>query len=144
MTPFDPRLPIIAAEARANPDAGIIAIKKRRRMSRKKRKGTYDRKTCLIYGLAADDGRIRYVGQTRMTLKRRLAYHFKNCHKSNSAVNRWLRGAKGVEIALLDDNGTWDVSEILWIDRLRSQGVDLLNQTRGGTDTIHSVRRETA
>lgn len=139
MTPFDPRLPIIAAEAQS-----YVPISKRRRMSRKKRAGTYDRKTCLVYGMAADDGRIRYVGQTRMTLNRRLAYHFKNSTESNSLVNRWLRGAKGVDIILLDDNATWDVSEILWIERLRLQGADLLNQTRGGADTIHAVRRETA
>lgn len=113
-----------------------------KRKSRKQRAGRYDRKLCSVYGLMDGFGKIRYIGQTRSTLARRLELHFKDADKSNSPVNRWLRGSYGVQIFMIDSNATWDVSEILYIDRYRREGHDLLNVLRGGTDTIHAVGRE--
>src|SRR3546814_15365698 len=68
-----------------------------RRMSRRKR-GNYDKKMCFVYGLQDGFGAIRYVGQTRCSLDRRLRLHLRDCDKSNSPVNQWLRGALNVEI----------------------------------------------
>lgn len=114
---------------------------KLRRMSRKKR-GRYDRKLCFVYGLLDATGQIRYVGQTRTSLAKRLERHFTDALKANSPVCKWLRQTRDVQIFMIDSNATWDVSEILWIDRYRRDGHDLLNVVRGGTDTVHAVKRE--
>jgi hypothetical protein len=116
--------------------------KKLRRMSRKKR-GRYDRKLCFVYGLLDATGQIRYIGQTRTSLAKRLERHFADAPKGSSPVCKWLRQARDVQIFMIDSNATWDVSEILWIDRYRRGGHELLNVVRGGTDTVHAVMRET-
>lgn len=114
---------------------------KLRRMSRKSR-GRYDRKLCFVYGLIDGFGKIRYVGQTRTSLAKRLERHFADAEKANSPVCRWIRSTPGIQIFMIDSNATWDVSEILWIDRYKRDGHDLVNVVRGGNDTIHAVRRE--
>lgn len=113
-----------------------------RRKSKRQRAGKYDRKMCFVYGLIDGFGKVRYIGQTKTTLKRRLALHFKSAEKDNSPVCRWIRSTHGVEIFMIDSNATWDVSEILYIDQYRRAGHELLNVTRGGHDTIHAVQRE--
>lgn len=114
-----------------------------RRMSRKKR-GRYDRKLCFVYGLIDGFGRVRYIGQTRCSLGRRLKLHLKDADRYDSPVCRWLREALDVQIFMIDSNATWDVSEILWIDRYRREGHDLTNVLRGGQDTLAAVQRESA
>lgn len=58
----------------------------------------------------------------------------------------WLAGEimakRPVSISEVDSNATWNVSEILWIERYRQLGIDLLNVTRGGPDTVSDMRRE--
>lgn len=120
-----------------------IAPNKLRRMSRKRRaKIGYDKKLCHVYGLRDAFGRIGYVGQTRIDLKRRLRLHFRDAEKGKTPVNKWINSTMGVEIFMIDSNATWDVSEILWIDRYRREGHDLCNVLRGGGDTIHAIKRE--
>lgn len=112
-------------------------------MSRKKRaRHGYDKRKCFVYGLIDGYGAIRYIGQTRSDLQRRLALHLKDCRKSDSPVNVWLRGALDVNIFMIDSNATWDVSEILYIDRYRREGHELTNVLRGGSDTLDAVKRE--
>lgn len=112
--------------------------KKKRRF--KKRKS--DKKLCSVYGLADSEGVVRYIGQTQITLERRYKFHIKDAlEKPERKLGAWLL-AERRQIVLLDGNATWDVSEIIAIDRARQAGADLFNQLRGGTDTIHAVRRE--
>lgn len=115
-------------------------------LSRKSRKYRsrfgYDKKLCYVYGLRDSSGRVGYVGQTRTTLEKRLKRHFANAVGGKSKVHRWINGSMGVEIFMIDSNATWDVSEILWIDRYRREGHELANTVRGGSDTIHAMNRE--
>ena len=102
------------------------------------------KKFCYVYALVDSEGNVRYIGQTRMALRARRAFHVKGCRqRPDSKLSIWFM-AKNPDIIMLDENATWDVSEILWIDHYRRQGANLLNILRGGQDTIHSVRREGA
>ena len=64
------------------------------------------------------------------------------------AIGRFREGMKsGVvqpKLIVIDPNATWDVSEILYIERFRASGHDLLNVTRGGMDGIGNIVRELA
>ena len=120
-----------------------IPAKTLRKMSRKWRRNYgYDKGKCFVYGLMDGYGSIRYIGQTRNALDVRLKHHRKDCWKSSSTVSLWLRGALDVEIFMIDSNATWDVSEILYIDRYRREGHDLTNILRGGADTFSAAKRE--
>lgn len=115
-------------------------------LSRKSRKFRarygYDRKLCYVYGLMDGSGKIGYIGQTRLDLRKRLGWHFKDAAKNKTPLHRWINSSAGVEIFMIDSNATWDVSEILWIDRYRREGHALANVLRGGTDTVAAVKRE--
>jgi len=111
---------------------------KRHKRKMHKRRGA---SWCLVYGLydPRDEAKaIRYVGQTRNS-KVRLAYHLKNARDGKAGrVLAWIRelldaGVAPV-LAVLDGDGAWDVSEIIWIERLRVGEADLLNVLRGGCD----------
>lgn len=93
---------------------------------------------CFVYTLSETrDGLPRYVGQTRTSLDARLRNHLKEAvdrtsqGRSLSPVQRWIialldAGSLPV-IRMLEDAGTWDISEAVWIDRYSRQGLDLLN-----------------
>lgn len=81
---------------------------------------------------------IRYIGQTRNSLER-LKYHLRDAQDGRrSALADWMRSViksgHEVKLIVLDDDATWDVSEILWIERVRLSGAPLLNKLRGGND----------
>lgn len=99
---------------------------------------------CIVYGLAGADGVVRYVGQTRTDLETRLNYHKRNAFTGGgSPCAHWIAENKGdITITALDDNATWNVSEILIIDSYRRKGHHLWNVTRGGDDTLADVKRE--
>ncbi len=93
---------------------------------------------CQVYVLREFPGSpIRYVGQTRMLPSERMRWHFKGIHRKKSAgqrlspVQQWIydNDAMGipVEIEVIDKQGIWDISEAVWIDRLRRDGHPLLN-----------------
>jgi hypothetical protein len=103
---------------------------------------TKDKKFCFVYGLTDYTGRVFYIGQTRTILADRLAWHFKDARNPKTPVHKYINSTMGVEIFLIDSNATWDVSEIIWIDRYRQNGHELLNVLRGVSDTIHAVKRE--
>lgn len=99
---------------------------------------------CIVYGLTDNDGIVRYIGQTRNDLETRLNFHKRNAFTGGtSPCAKWIAENKAdIRIVALDTNATWNVSEILWIDRYRREGHHLWNVTRGGDDTIADVRRE--
>jgi hypothetical protein len=104
------------------------------------------RKFCVVYGLYDMEGRLRYIGQTRQLLSERLRWFWKQIARRRdqgrklTPVERWLDECSyfqmPVEIRAIDENATWDVSEIIYIDRARQRGEDLLNILRGGQDTL--------
>jgi hypothetical protein len=107
-------------------------------------KKVYGRSFCFVYALVDVHGTIRYVGQTRSPLFVRFGFHMKEAHKyPHKKLSSWLLEYDR-DIVMLDDNGTWNVSEILWIDKLRREGADLLNILRGGNDSIHALERTLA
>lgn len=94
----------------------------------------------LIYALTFD-GPIRYVGQTRGSLRVRLDGHRQNAREGKPAelrrpVVQWMReiGPGLVRGVVLErcEASELDERERYWIARLRAQGHDLLNVTDGG------------
>lgn len=117
------------------------SIKHEKRKTRHARKNG-GKRFCYVYALTDKDGNVRYIGQTRSPLRIRRASHVGSCReRPDSLLSKWIM-ATDPDIIMLDENATWNVSEILWIDHYRRQGADLLNVLRGGQDTIHDVRRE--
>lgn len=92
---------------------------------------------CQIYGLRVGAGEYFYVGQTRLLLEQRLDWHFKAVRKklrlgqTLSPAQKWIYMMMSIDakitIDLIDGNGIWDISEAVWIDRLRAQGHPLRN-----------------
>lgn len=93
---------------------------------------------CSVYALVDPrDGQIRYVGQTRSTLRRRMINHIravKRCEQREermSPCQSWISYCLSLgikpEIKMLQKRAQWDASEAAWIERLSSQGSRLLN-----------------
>jgi hypothetical protein len=122
----------------------------------KRQKGRRPKSACLVYGLYDAQGELRYIGQTRSRLERRLIWHWRHIEQKLrmklplSPVERWLAesrlkgecGGLGANARVIDQNATWDVSEIIYIERARVAGAQLLNVLRGGVDTFDSFIRE--
>jgi len=92
-----------------------------------------------IYGIReARTIPIRYIGQTKLPLGRRLTLHkyqsTNACKKT--AIGKWIRSKKSkdiqIEIVLLRDKAIWNDDEIETIARYRRAGRKLLNLTSGG------------
>lgn len=105
---------------------------------------------CIVYGLFdPDNGKLRYIGQTRVKLKRRFHFHIKAVRQIEvrlSPVEMWiarlLDAGKSPEIRALASNATWNVSEILMIAKAKADGHELLNVLRGGSDSYDALMRE--
>lgn len=122
---------------------------------RKRRQQIKPRAACLIYGLC-DPGtdNIRYIGQTTLTMAKRFGWHLRTIRKNLkigkrlSPVQSWLyhldKDGKRPDFKRIDEAGTWDVSEIIWIERYRIAGHPLLNVLRGGNDSYDAVIRDGA
>jgi len=105
----------------------------------------------LVYGLYDFEGKLRYIGQTRQTLSERMRWFWRQIGQARGGgrkltpVEAWLDECLligfPVEIKLINGNGTWNISEVIEIDRARSGGANLLNILRGGSDTIDDFRR---
>lgn len=86
---------------------------------------------CSIYGLySTEDGEIRYIGQTRISLETRLAQHLgdagrKNERKLKSHCYRWirktLRNGHRIGIQLLEADAEYEVAERQWIAIFRQR-----------------------
>lgn len=108
-------------------------------------------KLCTVYALCDGDNEIRYVGQTR-NLGVRIKYYKKQTRfgwdKAKTPVERWLCAEKDagrpMNVKVITDQGFWDVSEIVWIERAKAAGCKLLNCTRGGMDNSSQWRKEFA
>ncbi len=126
--------------------------KKRQRRMWKRHVRKQPRSFCVVYGLCGPDGRVRYIGQTRQRLEDRLQYFYKQIANKRIAkerltpVEKWVDSLSfhgiDAQIMPIDTNATWDVSEIIYIERYRAAGFDLLNVTRGGADGPGNLRRE--
>ena len=113
-----------------------IVGRKKRAAAHKRKMASQGCKACFVYGLTLDDGVIRYIGQTRQSLPERLAMHHKIARRDKLPLQKWLleHGDK-VRIVMLCEKATWDVTEIILIDRYTRTGGTLFNLTRGGPDT---------
>lgn len=111
-----------------------------------------DRQRCTIYGLYDNAGKLRYIGQTRQIVRERVKCFMKSIRRSIerghslSPVERWIFDSvfagERIEAKIITDNATWDISEIIEIERAKSRGEKLLNVLRGGNDSLKAVRRE--
>ncbi len=105
-------------------------------------------KGCVVYGIYDSENRLKYIGQTRCTLDKRMNFFYKKINnkiRKNiklSPIEDWLRTAKNIEIRVIVPNGTWDISEILEIDKAKKNGIDLLNVVRGGNDSVNDMTRK--
>jgi len=84
---------------------------------------------------------IRYIGQTSLSLNRRLYLHLYHIDYK-SYKNSWLKNLikNGINpvielIETLNDQISCNEREIFWIDKLRKEGKKLTNQTIGGNVT---------
>jgi hypothetical protein len=113
-------------------------MNKRAKAAHRKLRKTKPKSWCLVYVLREfEGGPIYVVGQTRNSLEIRLSYYLTDIRRRNRLgkrlrpILRWFNGVlekgKTPFIEAIDVNGIWDVSEIVWIDRLRSQGHPILN-----------------
>lgn len=94
---------------------------------------------CTVYGLReSGKDETRYVGQTTYSLDHRLRRHWNECArpKRNTAKENWMVSVRDrggdIEIFPIQEDATWNDSEIYWIARLREDGAKLLNLTDGG------------
>lgn len=94
---------------------------------------------CIVYGLLdSHDGEIRYVGQTGMSLDRRLIAHMSESRRQSGSNHkcRWIRSVvrqgREVRIVPLVVGAEWNATEIEVIARMRAQGARLVNATAGG------------
>jgi hypothetical protein len=80
--------------------------------------------------------RVRYVGQTTGTLKRRLTAHRRDTKTGRSRRAKWMRsvveGGGEVAIEAVRTDATWNETEIKEIARCLSLGYSLTNGTDGG------------
>lgn len=92
----------------------------------------------IIYGLAAADGAIRYVGLTSTGRDRLYRHRYDAKRGLDTPLYRWMRkhGAASIEMVTLEvvqgSLELLDEREIHWIKSLRDQGAALLNLTAGG------------
>jgi len=96
-------------------------------------------KRCFVYGLySSKDGEIRYIGQTIISIKRRLSFHKIDSFgaRKDTYKGKWLRkvlkDGYNVCVKLIDNNATWNKSEIYWIKLYKHLGYQLVNATDGG------------
>src|SRR5437667_5019066 len=97
--------------------------------------------TVWVYALVDPrDGRIRYVGQTQVSVNVRVREHMRKCTnpKNNKHSARWLRQLAASNLQpsymILDvgDARTTDALEEFYVASLREAGFDLTNETNGG------------
>jgi len=96
------------------------------------------RRECVVYGLfSSENGEIRYIGQTKLSLRRRLETHKSNAKRGGKRRSAfWIRSVlnRGFElhIVVLHDYAEWNVTEKAMIKQWRENGARLVNMTDGG------------
>lgn len=94
-----------------------------------------------VYGIAGEDGRIRYVGQTTGDLKNRLCAHLSAAYRrQKTPLARWLRKlivtGGTPAIFVIERDATLHLAEQRLIAWYRRHGARLLNVTDGGEGTL--------
>lgn len=107
---------------------------------------------CFVYGLYDTEDNLKYIGQTKKNPELRLHNHYgelKRRLKKNlklPQVQYWLhllaKENKFATLRILSSVATWNVTEVLLIERYTKAGVELLNVLRGGADTPDDLVRE--
>lgn len=102
---------------------------------------------CTVYGLRSSaDRQIRYVGQTVRRPEARLSNHISRAscgargHR-HAWIRQVLRDGFAVEIVTLQSDARWNIDEPRWIERLRSEGCDLVNVAPGGDSGALGMKR---
>lgn len=90
---------------------------------------------------------VRYVGKTEQRLESRITAHMRDttkCHRVHWLSELRALGLRPVGVVLEDVHGAhpWQESERFWIQRLRSMGARLVNNTDGG-DGVSGLPPET-
>lgn len=113
--------------------SGINRVKKPRKTIRvgvSKKRSSWQ---CTVYAIVDFHGTIKYIGQTRSTAKRRFQKHIE---EPSGLIGAWLRteikAGRMPEVKVITTRGVWDVSEVIWIERCRAAGIELLNRALGG------------
>jgi hypothetical protein len=90
---------------------------------------------CFVYGIKEREGApYRYIGQTRLLPSERLRWHYKEITRYKQIGRRLTRFKKWLIslreppiIEVIDENGVWDTSEAVWIERYLVAGHPLFN-----------------
>src|SRR5882724_8119516 len=106
-----------------------MSIRSQRRLDRRERRAK-PKTWCRVYVLRDRlDGPIRYVGQTRQSPEMRLHWHLKDIKRCKergwtlTLVKQWIDSLDSPpSIEVIVENATIDLTEAVWIDRLRQQG----------------------
>lgn len=103
---------------------------------------------CVVYGLkAVGDDHCRYIGQTEVSLSKRLAGHLNHARNSDSQshVHRWVRSIErkggSISIQLIESDCAIDENEIKWIKHYRSLYTDMVNIANGGSGGVLGLKR---
>lgn len=110
--------------------------KERQRRADRRFRRQKSKNWCRVYVLREIvGGPIRYVGQTRQSPEMRLWWHLKDVRRCKergwglTAVKKWIdQLPTSPVIEVIVENGIWDISEAVWIDRLSHRGEPLLNK----------------
>jgi hypothetical protein len=104
-------------------------------------------RTCIIYGLvSSENGLIRYVGQTTVNIERRVRQHIKNSLRVKATTHKdaWIkkviRDGFSIEYTILQENAIWNIDEVKWISKLKSDGFCLVNSTSGGEGSLNAPK----
>lgn len=101
-----------------------------------------------IYVITEPDGKIRYVGKTKYSLKRRLTRHIYDARKGiKNHRCCWIKSllSKGylpIITILGEVDGDGSKEEIAWIKYLRDENAKLVNLTDGGDGTTGHIASE--
>jgi hypothetical protein len=90
---------------------------------------------CFVYGIKETEGSLyRYIGQTRLLPSERLRWHYKEIVRYRQVGRQLTRFKKWLDrlphppiIEVIDENGVWDTSEAVWIERYLVAGHPLFN-----------------
>jgi hypothetical protein len=101
----------------------------------------------IYFLLCPFTGTIRYVGKTKVSLRRRLRRHITKAKsfQTNNHCATWIRSLLNrgsepniVSVEQLDENADWGARESEMIRWVKSAGFDLTNATAGG-DGFHEI-----
>lgn len=96
-----------------------------------------------IYGLKSkNENFIRYIGYTKLKLKKRLTNHLSESRQRDTHKDRWIRSNNhNIDIVLIEENiKSFELvleREIYWIKKYKEDfNIDLVNSTDGGNGTL--------